>query len=199
MARAHRVSVTGSVLVCLLSTQWNAMLFASEAIRASNDGVASATPVAAAQTPAIESVVIDAISIDERRVDPAYEASAPEAQSRPALFTFDAALVTTNPPLGPVAPDKRAIFTLMFPEFTASAGQIYPGRPYRMRRDGSIAAIMIGAAAAIAGTALLVYANRPECSTDQSAGACGYGTRVVGTSVLAGGIVGVFVGALTWR
>jgi hypothetical protein len=58
---------------------------------------------------------------------------------------------------------------------------------------------MIGAAAAIAGTAVLVYANRPECATDTVAGGCGYGTKVVGTAVLSGGIVGLFVGALTWR
>ena len=68
-----------------------------------------------------------------------------------------------------------------------------------MRRDGSIAAIMIGAAAAITGTAVLVYANRPERATNQFAGGCGYGTKVIGTSVLAGGIVGLFVGALTWQ
>ena len=58
---------------------------------------------------------------------------------------------------------------------------------------------MIGAAAAIAGTAVLVYANRPECSTNQMASGCGYGTKVVGTAVLSAGLVGLVVGALTWR
>ena len=72
-------------------------------------------------------------------------------------------------------------------------------RPYRMTRSGSIAAIMLGAVATIAGTAILVYANRPECTTNQFAGGCGYGTKVVGGSVVAGGVVGLFVGALTWR
>jgi hypothetical protein len=33
---------------------------------------------------------------------------------------------------------------------------VYRGRPYRMRHDGSLAAIMIGTAAAIAGTVALV-------------------------------------------
>ena len=58
---------------------------------------------------------------------------------------------------------------------------------------------MIGAVAAITGTAILLYANRPECETDRFAGGCGYGTKVVGGAVLSGGIVGLFVGALTWR
>jgi hypothetical protein len=45
----------------------------------------------------------------------------------------------------------------------------------------------------------LVYANRPDCNTNQFAGGCGYGTKVIGGAVLSGGIVGLFVGALTWR
>jgi hypothetical protein len=92
--------------------------------------------------------------------------------------------------------------------FKASSGQIVQGQPYpypypypvypHHHHDGSIAAIMIGAAAAITGTAVLIYANRPECTFAPYAGGCGYGTKVVGGSVLAGGIVGLFVGALTW-
>jgi hypothetical protein len=86
-------------------------------------------------------------------------------------------------------------------ELDRFGGQIYQGAPYpyRRRHDGSIAAIMIGAAAAITGAAVLVYANRPECTTNTVAGGCGYGTKVVGTAVLSAGIVGLFVGALTWR
>jgi hypothetical protein len=57
----------------------------------------------------------------------------------------------------------------------------------------------LGAAASIAGAAVLVYANRPECRTNQTASGCGYGTKVVGGAVLSAGIVGIFVGALTWR
>jgi hypothetical protein len=82
---------------------------------------------------------------------------------------------------------------------TALAGQIYQGRPYRVGRNGSIAAIMIGAVATITGAAILVYANRPDCEINQFAGGCGYGTKVIGGSVLAGGVVGLFVGALTWK
>ena len=69
----------------------------------------------------------------------------------------------------------------------------------RGRHNGAAAALVLGAAAAIAGTAVLVYANRPECSTNVAAGGCGYGTKVVGGAVLSAGIVGVIVGAATWR
>jgi hypothetical protein len=76
-------------------------------------------------------------------------------------------------------------------------------RGYRSRRGrgrgAAAAAIMIGAAAAVAGTALLVYANRPECSANHSAEGCGYGTKVAGGSFLAGGAIGIAVGAALWR
>ncbi len=83
----------------------------------------------------------------------------------------------------------------------AFAGQIYRGqpRPLRNGRDGSIAAIVIGAVASITGAAILVYANRPECDSHRLATGCGYGTKVVGGAVLAGGTVGLVLGALTWR
>ena len=157
MARAHRMSIAGGVIVCLLSTQWSAMLFASEATTA-----------------------------------------ATQTQSQPAPLTLNGALLTTNPLAASAIAAGQPLFKPMTPEFAASAGQIYRGRPYRSRRDGSVAALIIGSAAVIAGTAVLVYANRPECSTSQVAGGCGYGTKVIGTSVLAGGAVGLFVGALTW-
>jgi hypothetical protein len=156
MARAHRMSIAGGVIVGLLSTQ--SMLFASEATAAAADATTTAP-----------------IAIDQ-------------PQTRPSLFTFAAALPTTRP-----------LFTPMPPEFSAATAQIYRGRSYRSRhRDGSVAAMIIGSAAVIAGTAVLVYAHRPECSAGQNAGGCGYGTRVVGTSVLVGGAVGLFVGAITW-
>jgi hypothetical protein len=67
------------------------------------------------------------------------------------------------------------------------------------RRDGAAGAIVLGAAAAIAGAAVLAYANRPECEGRPRLSGCGYGTKVIGTSVLAGGLVGVMVGAAMWR
>ena len=68
------------------------------------------------------------------------------------------------------------------------------------RHNGAAQAEMIlGAAAAITGAALLTYANRPECSTNALAEGCSYGTKVVGTAVTAGGIVTFLTGAFSWR
>lgn len=69
----------------------------------------------------------------------------------------------------------------------------------RDRNDGARTAIILGSVAAVAGAAVLVYANRPECRADRSASGCGYGTKVVGGAVLAGGAVSLAAGALTWR
>jgi len=77
---------------------------------------------------------------------------------------------------------------------------------YRRSRRGhgwhngaAVAAVVVGAAASITGGALLVYANRPECGTNPTAGGCSYGTKVVGGAVLAGGVVSMTAGALMWR
>ena len=68
------------------------------------------------------------------------------------------------------------------------------------RHSGAAQAEMIlGAAAAITGAALLTYANRPECSTNALAEGCSYGTKVVGTAVTAGGFVTFLTGAFSWR
>jgi hypothetical protein len=67
------------------------------------------------------------------------------------------------------------------------------------RNQAALTAIMLGAIGAIAGTAVLVYANRPECNVNANLGGCGYGTKVVGASVLSGGLVGLMVGAVMWR
>jgi hypothetical protein len=95
---------------------------------------------------------------------------------------------------------------LVLNDRTLTASNVFAQRGYRGRggyagrnNNGAAAAIIVGAAAAIAGTALLVYANRPECSTTPTAGGCGYGAKVLGGAVLTGGVVGVTIGALTWR
>ena len=69
----------------------------------------------------------------------------------------------------------------------------------RSRNDGAAAALFLGAAGTIAGAAVLVYANRPECRGNPALNACGYGTKVVGGAVLSAGLVGLMIGALTWR
>lgn len=67
------------------------------------------------------------------------------------------------------------------------------------RHNGARAAIILGSAAAIAGAAVLVYANRPDCSANHAASGCGYGTKVTGGALVAGGVVTVALGAVTWR
>jgi hypothetical protein len=69
----------------------------------------------------------------------------------------------------------------------------------RDRNSVARTAVVLGSVAAIAGAAVLVYANRPECRGNSSASGCGYGAKVVGGAVLAGGAVGIAVGALSWR
>jgi hypothetical protein len=68
----------------------------------------------------------------------------------------------------------------------------------RGRHNGSRSAIILGSVATVAGAAVLVYANRPECSANHAASGCGYGTKVVGGAVVAGGVVSIAAGALTW-
>jgi hypothetical protein len=60
------------------------------------------------------------------------------------------------------------------------------------------AAIILGSAAAIAGTAVLIYANRPECDASVHSNDC-YGEKVAGGSLLAGGIVSLVMGAVLWH
>ena len=69
---------------------------------------------------------------------------------------------------------------------------------YRRHHDSARTAVVLGAIGAIAGTAVLVYANRPECGDAPSAAGCGYGTKVLGGAMLAAGGVGLAVGAASW-
>jgi hypothetical protein len=165
MAKTRRLWMTGATIVCLVSAQANATLFASE---------------------------------DESSVGPATSTTAvpPTEHFR---FTLDAGFLAANPSLGLPAQDAHGTFNLVPTESGAFAGQIRQGRPYRLERNRSIAALTIGAIATITGAAILIYANRPECDTNQFAGGCGYGTKVVGGAVLTGGAVGLVIGALTWR
>jgi hypothetical protein len=108
-----------------------------------------------------------------------------------------------SPFVSPAATDSPADrWRASFHEFPLSAVD-EEQRGYRSRRSRgrgtAAAAIMVGAASAVAGTALLVYANRPECSANRSAAGCGYGTKVAGGSFLAGGVIGIAVGAALWR
>ena len=176
MATARRASMTASVIVCLLGAQFNGVLHASDVDGAT---LSPDTPIAAAETASTGRPVgeLGRLMFDTTR--------------RSADSSFSNAVTAVHG----FKPDANP--------FAVSAEQIYQGPPYpyrsRRRHDGAIAAIMIGAAAAITGTAVLVYANRPECSANVLANGCGYGTKVVGTAVLSGGLVGLFVGAIAWR
>ncbi len=88
----------------------------------------------------------------------------------------------------------------------AAPGAVAEARQWGRRRghrrghnDTGRTALFLGAIGAIAGTAVLVYANRPECGDNPAAGGCGYGTKVVGGAMLAAGAVGLAVGTASWR
>jgi len=201
MVTVHRVSMTAIVIGCLLGTQWNDALFASGA--GSPSSTAAVSPLLMTVASDVQAPTslgsVHAVAIGGQSVETTDLSSASGLQGGRARLLFDALAV--NEALGTVTPRGKGAFEVAPAEFDRFADQIYQGAPYpyRRRHDASIAAIMIGSVAAIAGAAVLVYANRPECTTNTLAGGCGYGTKVVGTAVLSGGIVGLFVGALTWR
>jgi hypothetical protein len=128
------------------------------------------------------------------------DAAQPPTSTSTAAIQDDAAAPAIVIPdhLFAAAPSLGPVKTTMVP-FTSSAFGQRGYRRDRDRNDGARAAIILGAAAAIAGTAVLVYANRPDCSTQPTAGGCGYGAKVVGGAVLSAGVAAILVGALTWR
>jgi hypothetical protein len=180
MANTRRSWTSAVVMAAVVSLLTNSVLFASENEPSSTETTASQAPAESAfNVPSTSPVPTEfsRLTLPEGFVENPSLAEIPNGAYRKFKFT---------------------------PKFTpepssAFAGQIYQGRPYKINRDGSIAALMLGSIAAIAGTAVLVYANRPECTTNQFAGGCGYGTKVVGGAVLTGGVVGLVIGALTWR
>jgi hypothetical protein len=149
MARTHRLSTTGALMVCMMGTQLSGTLFASQDERPSNAAPVSALSVTTASEQPSRLVISD------------------------------------------------RVFDSVETEGVAQRGG-YRGRG-NGRNGPAAAAIVIGAAASIAGGAVLVYANRPECSANHSATGCGYGSKVTGTAVLSAGIVSLIVGALSWR
>jgi hypothetical protein len=175
MARTHRLSTTAALIVCLACAPWSDTIFASEEELSSSEASSS------------------------QSVSGLF--SRPPSTAGRSPFTFTDARFTVDEPVG--AADARAWRSAF--NFTPIESSAYAQRRgYRGRgggggRSAAITAIALGAAASIAGAAVLVYANRPECRANQAASGCGYGTKVVGGAVLSAGIVGIFVGALTWR
>lgn len=199
MATTHRLSTTGALIVCLVGTQWSGTLVASEekpssSAAPSSQSVVNSTSDAQGRTSASAAA---AVSAGEQ---PASATELPRSTGERSRFTLSNEMLTANAPLG-AASAKVWRSTLKFaPVESSSFAQRgwYRGRG-RGGRNGAVAAIVLGSVASIAGGAVLVYANRPECSTNHSAGGCGYGTKVIGGAVLSAGIVGLVVGALTWR
>jgi hypothetical protein len=75
----------------------------------------------------------------------------------------------------------------------------YYGPPPHHHHNGAAqAAIIFGSAAVIAGTAMMIYANRPECDAIVHSNDC-YGEKVFGGSILAGGIVSLTMGMVMWH
>jgi hypothetical protein len=130
--------------------------------------------------------------------DPPAVAAAPaSASTAPGAFTV-LQLSRFSLPDDAVARDAQSgAPRLLVPDESVFAQRWGRGR---WRRDhGARTAMFLGATAAIAGAAVLVYANRPDCRTNPAASGCGYGTKVIGGAVLAGGAAGLVIGALSWR
>ena len=197
MARTHRWSTTGALILCLVSTQWSGTLFASEEealsrAASSSQAVVNNTSEVHGGTPARPAAAAGA---GEQPISATDLSRSTMGRSR---FTLGNQLLTANGPLG--AASAQVWLPKFVPAESSAFAQRggYRGRG-RGRRDGAAAALVLGTVASIAGAAILVYANRPECSTNQTLNGCGYGTKVVGGAVLSAGVVGLVAGAVTWR
>ena len=185
MARTHRLSTTAALIICLIATQWSGTLFASEEESSSRSTLS--TPSVADSTTEVPGATLAAGTPDLAR----------STMERPR-FAFSNEVFTAKGPLG--ADSEHWLGTLTFAPVESSA--FAQRRGYRGRgrggHSGSAAAMVLGAGAAIAGAAVLVYANRPDCRPSQTTNGCGYGTKVIGGAVLSAGVVGLVAGALTW-
>src|SRR5438093_7567471 len=152
MARTHRLPTTGALIVCLLSTLWSGTLVASEEQPSSESAASSATP--SAGPPVIGATDLWSHSL------PAIE--------RPRFTCNDAILSATAPIGGAGAQSWQTPLASgpTEPNAFAQRGRYWGGRG--RRNGGAQTAIIIGTVASITGAALLVYANRPECGTNQT-------------------------------
>jgi hypothetical protein len=106
--------------------------------------------------------------------------------------------------LGVLDADRAPLRTGSVP--LASADSSVLSQPGGFRRGGrggrnsaAATALFLGAIGTIAGSAILIYANRPECSVSAQNSGCGYGSKVAGGAVLTGGLAGLLIGAVMWR
>jgi hypothetical protein len=175
MARTRRISTITALIACLLGTQLSGTLFASDQGPSSGD-TPSAQPLAATTSAAAGLAGTD----------------------EPLRLTLDDDLFTSNAALRAArAQGWRTTLEFVPVESNAFAQRGFRGRG--RRNEAAQTEIILGAVASIAGAAILVYANRPDCGPHPNAGGCGYGTKVVGGAVLSVGVVSMLVGALTYR
>jgi hypothetical protein len=201
MTRTDRLSMSSALIVCLVGTQLSGTLFASAEDTSSKEASSSASVVSATSATESTTSARPAISVDPQPINAIDVSPASPLTQKRSLFTLtDEELAASRPLARSTAQVWQDTFNFI-PAESGPAAQRggYGGRGSRGEHNGAAAAVILGAAAAIAGTAVLVYANRPECSMNQAAGGCGYGTKVVGGAVLSAGIVGLLVGAATWR
>ena len=186
MIRTHRSSTTAVLIVCLLGTTSSGILFASDDEPSSRAG----SPSLSADTSTTAKEDVSTISATRASTGEPLAGTTEFIRSLSERSPFMLGDHTLTARSLAFSPAESSVFAQR-----GGRGRGYGGR----RNNGAAAAMFVGAAAAIAGTAVLVYANRPECSTIPTASGCGYGTKVVGGAVLSAGIVGLLVGALTWR
>jgi hypothetical protein len=123
------------------------------------------------------------------------------APPAPSHLTFNGEPLAT---LGVLDADRVPLWTGSVP--LASADSSVLSQPGGFRRGGrggrnsaAATALFLGAIGTIAGSAILIYANRPECSVSAQNSGCGYGSKVAGGAVLTGGLAGLLIGAVMWR
>ena len=118
-------------------------------------------------------------------------------QSAPAskLLSAVRAPVTSSP----FVVSEKVLMANVDDVSAASQWGHHHGGYHHGHNDGAQVAIILGTIGAITGAALLVYANRPECEAFPNAGGCGYGTKVTGGAILAGGIASITIGAVAWH
>jgi hypothetical protein len=201
MIRTHRLSTTGALIVCLVGTRWSGTLFASEENLSSSETPSSESVVNSTSEMQAATAARSAAAVSARQ-QPATAtdlSSGPLSSMGRSRFTLTNEVFMANAPVGPANAQVWHSTFNFIPIESSSLAQRGHYRGRRTKGNGAAAAIVLGAVASIAGAAILVYANRPECSTNQRADGCGYGTKVVGGAVLSGGIVGLVAGAVTWR
>jgi hypothetical protein len=191
-----------TLIVCLIASQLSGTLFADE-ISSERTASSSAAVTVSSELSAPELFATSSINVFSI-----------DGQSQTAGGTLSATLFTAASPFVANLPTDGESVLAASPRLWQAAlnglpgetntslaqrrGGYRGGRGYRGRHSGAAAALAVGAVAAVTGAAILVYANRPDCRVSQRSSGCGYGTKVVGGAVLAGGVVGLVIAAASW-